>query len=97
MCKVLTNIEKTLHLRKTKQHESTGAIYRRYTDKESIFDMLVSQPVATPIRIPASALFNGAFETVRHNMPKAAALTHMAVLREFYFAGWVKILGITGA
>lgn len=48
------------------------------------------------IHIVASALFNGMFETVRHDMPRDKAFLHMESLREFYSAGWFKILGIDG-
>ncbi|MCD8356954.1 MAG: TetR/AcrR family transcriptional regulator [Clostridia bacterium] len=48
------------------------------------------------IHILSSALFNGIFETVRHDMPREEAFTHMESLRDFYSAGWFKILGISG-
>lgn len=47
------------------------------------------------IHIMSSALFNGMFETVRHDMPKEKAMKYMSSLRDFYSAGWFKILGIT--
>lgn len=46
------------------------------------------------IHIVASALFNGMFETVRHDMPREKAVRHMCSLRDFYSAGWFKILGL---
>lgn len=46
------------------------------------------------IHILSSMLFNGMFETVRHDMPLEEAFSHMEVLREFYSAGWFQILGI---
>lgn len=49
------------------------------------------------IHILSSALFNGMFETVRHDMPREAAFTYMERLREFYSAGWFKMLGISGS
>lgn len=48
------------------------------------------------IHIFSSALFNGMFETVRHDMPRETAYAYMVSLREFYSAGWFKILGISG-
>lgn len=48
------------------------------------------------IHIMSSALFNGIFETVRHDMPREKALRYMASLRDFYSAGWFKLLGISG-
>lgn len=47
------------------------------------------------IHIVASALFNGMFETVRHDMPRDKAFAYMDGLREFYSAGWFRILGIS--
>lgn len=47
------------------------------------------------IHIVASALFNGMFETVRHDMPRDKAFAHMEALRDFYSAGWFRILGIS--
>ena len=46
------------------------------------------------IHIMSSALFNGVFETVRHDMPREKAFAYMEDLREFYSAGWFKLLGI---
>ena len=45
--------------------------------------------------IIASGMFNGIFETVRHDMPREKALRYMASLRDFYSAGWFKLLGIS--
>lgn len=47
------------------------------------------------IHIMSSALFNGMFETVRHDMSREKAMQYMNSLRDFYSAGWFKILGIT--
>ncbi len=47
------------------------------------------------IHILSSALFNGMFETIRHDMPREKAYAYMDRLREFYSAGWFKILGIS--
>lgn len=47
------------------------------------------------IHIMSSALFNGMFETVRHDMPRKKAMQYMNSLRDFYSAGWFKLLGIT--
>lgn len=48
------------------------------------------------IHIMSTALFNGMFETVRHDMPREKAAKYMDSLRDFYSAGWFKLLGITG-
>ena len=47
------------------------------------------------IHMVASSMFNGMFETVRHDMPREKAVAYMNSLREFYSAGWFKLLGIS--
>lgn len=47
------------------------------------------------IHMIASALFNGMFETVRHDMPREKAMVYTDSLRAFYSAGWFRILGIS--
>lgn len=47
------------------------------------------------IHILSGALFNGMFETVRHDMPRDKAIRYMASLRDFYSAGWFRVLGIS--
>lgn len=47
------------------------------------------------IHMIASALFNGMFETVRHDMPREKAMVYADSLRAFYSAGWFRILGIS--
>lgn len=42
----------------------------------------------------ASGMFNGIFETLRHNMPKERAVGFINQLREFNMAGWNKIMGL---
>lgn len=41
----------------------------------------------------ASGMFNGIFEVIRHDMPKERAKMFIRQLREFYTAGWIKIMG----
>lgn len=41
----------------------------------------------------ASGMFDGMFEVVRHDMPKDRAKQFITQLREFYTAGWLKIMG----
>lgn len=43
--------------------------------------------------IIASGMFNGIFEVVIHDMPKEQALRYVDQLREFYTAGWLKLIG----
>ena len=42
----------------------------------------------------SNGLFNSMFETVRHDMPREKAFAYMTSYREFYSAGWFKILGL---
>ena len=44
--------------------------------------------------ILVSGLFSGFFEMVVHDMPKEQALGYVKELREFYTAGWQKIMGL---
>lgn len=41
----------------------------------------------------ASGMFEGVFEVIRHDMPKERAIIFIEQLREFYTAGWMKIMG----
>lgn len=41
----------------------------------------------------ASGMFDGMFEVLRHDMPKEQAKRFVVQLREFYTAGWLKIMG----
>lgn len=41
----------------------------------------------------ASGMFEGIFEVIRHDMPKERAEIFIGQLREFYTAGWMKIMG----
>ena len=47
------------------------------------------------LHIVSSVIFNGIFETVRHDIPWEKAVEQMNTLRDFYSAGWFKILGIS--
>src|SRR5699024_7041819 len=41
----------------------------------------------------ASGMFEGIFEVIRHDMKKERAKAFVKQLREFYTAGWMKIMG----
>ena len=43
--------------------------------------------------IIVSGMFNGVFEVVVHDMPYEKALRYVERLREFYMAGWLKLMG----
>ena len=43
--------------------------------------------------IIASGMFNGIFEIVVHDMPKEQAVRYVDQLRDFYTAGWLKLIG----
>lgn len=42
-----------------------------------------------------SGFFTAFFETIIHNMPKKQALLYVKELRDFYTAGWQKIMGLS--
>ena len=46
------------------------------------------------VHIISSTMFNGVFEIISHNEPIEKAREHIHILKEFYTAGWYKILGI---
>ena len=48
----------------------------------------------TMIHIVASSMFTALFEVIAHDESVEAAARHIRRLREFYTAGWFKILGI---
>ena len=43
--------------------------------------------------IIASGMFNGIFEIVIHDMPREQAMRYVDQLRDFYTAGWLKLVG----
>ena len=43
--------------------------------------------------IIASGMFSGLFEIVVHDMPREQALRDVDQLRDFYTAGWLKLMG----
>jgi AcrR family transcriptional regulator len=88
---------------------SSGTRYEHYIDvlveiEENagrvLIDRLISSGRAVRrlddefLHIVANALFSGMFETVAHDMPLHKAISYMDNLRDFYAAGWFKILGI---
>ena len=46
------------------------------------------------VHIIAGTMFNGVFEIISRNEPIETAREHIYILKEFYTAGWNKILGI---
>lgn len=44
--------------------------------------------------ILVSGLFSSFFEIVIHEMPQEQAMTYVKELREFYTAGWQKVMGL---
>ena len=53
----------------------------------------VQEPDKDLCHMIASGMFDGMFEIVRHDMPKERAQAFIAQLRDFYLAGWQKIMG----
>ncbi len=89
---------------------STGTHYEHYLDTlaeiednsgRALVDKMQAAGYSLPeiddelIHIMSTALFNGMFETVRHDMPREKAVKYMKSLRDFYAAGWFHLLGIT--
>ena len=83
---------------------SSGTRYEHYLDTLAEIELVDRMRVAgypVPevddelIHIMSIALFNGMFETVRHDMPREKARKYMDSLRDFYSAGGFKILGIS--
>ncbi|MEN6326097.1 MAG: helix-turn-helix domain-containing protein [Syntrophomonas sp.] len=88
---------------------STGTKYAHYIDTlaeiETVTSRVFIDNLATddrPVRqiddalihIVSNAMLFGLFETVAHDMPREKALAYARCLRDFYAAGWSKILGI---
>ncbi|WP_294373641.1 TetR/AcrR family transcriptional regulator [uncultured Clostridium sp.] len=46
------------------------------------------------IHIVVTAFFHGIFETIIHDVKREQAVEYMSQLRDFYSAGWLKILGL---
>lgn len=46
------------------------------------------------IHILSSMYFRGVFEIIAHDSDEDAAMKHIGELRDFYTAGWLKLLGI---
>lgn len=46
------------------------------------------------VHMVANSMFYGIFETIVHDMPRQKALEYTDCLRDFYAAGWFRILGI---
>lgn len=46
------------------------------------------------VHMVANSMFYGVFETIVHDMPREKALEYTDCLRDFYAAGWFRILGI---
>lgn len=89
--------------------KSTGSRYADYVDKmidvetrQTVRFIGLLQDMGVPIpdirkdlnHMLASALFNGMFEIVRHELPKEDALAYVKRLQEFFNAGWDRLLGL---
>lgn len=85
---------------------SDGTSYEDFIDRMvevevdstySYLDVLKSLGRQTPAldeelaHMIASAMMNGIFEVVRHDMPKERAKSFVRTLREFYTAGWLAV------
>ena len=88
---------------------SAGTVYENYIDSliqvetdasRRLIDQMIAdgRPVKPLddelIHILSNTLFSGMFETIRHDMPGEKAMDYLDSLKDFYSAGWFKILGI---
>lgn len=71
-------------------NSGTALIHLMQTEKNACTDV-----DAQLVHFLASAFFNGVFEIIAHDEEENSALRHMNALRDFYTAGWYKILGIS--
>lgn len=65
----------------------------RYMDVLRRLGRNVPELDAPLCHIIASGMFNGIFEIVAHDMPRDKALRYVDQLRDFYTAGWFKLMG----
>ena len=65
----------------------------RYMDVLRRLGRAVPELSQSLCHIIASGMFNGLFEIVVHDMPKEQALRDVDQLRDFYTAGWLKLMG----
>ena len=88
---------------------SAGSSYERYIDRMIDYEtesterfMHVLRESGAPVKtvrrdinhMLASALFNGVFEVVAHDFPKADALEYVDAVCEFFYAGWDRLMGL---
>ncbi|MFV0527248.1 MAG: TetR/AcrR family transcriptional regulator [Lachnospiraceae bacterium] len=88
---------------------ASGTQYEHYIDRMTEIEIASTEQFITYMRgagkavhevdsqlihILCSAMFSGLFEIVVHRMPQSKAVTYISSLREFYAAGWMKLLGI---
>lgn len=89
--------------------KSAGSSYQYYIDKmvevetDNTFRFInvlkanglkINEVRADLNHMLASAMFNGMFEVVAHDLPKEDALSYIRQLQYFFNAGWDKLLGI---
>lgn len=65
----------------------------RYIEVLKSLDTKVTELDKELCHMIASGMFEGVFEVIRHDMPKERAKAFVKQLREFYTAGWLKIMG----
>ena len=71
-----------------------GLDFQRTASME--FDFRVYEKIDSQLEhILISGMFSGFFEIVVHDMPQEQAAEYIKELREFYTAGWTKIIGLS--
>lgn len=88
---------------------SNGSSYERYIDRMIDYEtdsterfMEVLRNMGSDIRMVrrdlnhmlASALFNGIFEVVAHDLPKSDAVAYIEQICQFFNAGWDRLMGL---
>lgn len=65
----------------------------KYMDVLRRLDQNVPELDRPMCHIIASGMFNGIFEIVIHDMPQDKSMRYVDQLRDFYTAGWLKLMG----
>ena len=65
----------------------------KYMDVLRRLDQNVPELDRPMCHIIASGMFNGIFEIVIHDMPQHKSIRYVDQLRDFYTAGWLKLMG----
>ena len=82
------------------EYEVIGTARRFEGDDEVLFRALneagipINEVRADLSHMLSSAMFNGIFEVVAHDLPREEAKHYVVQVEEFFNAGWDKLLGL---